>query len=672
MSTSTLSAPFHPIESNTTVSVELDVLREAAKASRLRRSPSEASKVAIANEEISYGWSGILTAVKIVSAWELRRVPKLSAIPDAFWGGYAEWIFAVPCDWDGLDRDALADHLIGCLDDLADWMMRNLAALPVREAANSYLRAEFPALSQFPQSRRAPYQLARARLLERSLGGAVPAKMIPSSRLKRKLRVGLIHESCEASPEIFASLARCAQLDTERVELHFLALRTTGGAVEDQWRQSSASMHVLPEEFALRLTTLREMQLDILIVGDDISGHPFPLAHIVQLRVAPLQVSVSPLTTGIGSMDLAILGCFDPAAKFPDSFHERLALVPATLQGWDTTADRPSESTPWDRQSVGLDARTVCVVTSVSDLAGTGLVERCARVASLSPAVRMVLIPEPGTKSLASLRQAADDLLSVRIHEPVPFDHAEFASLLGLADLAIELEGPAAALALEMGVPLLTIESSPTAALLITAGLEKLIFPDFSARDTALRHLIRDSAARSTLREEVIEAMKVLPRFADTYAMAADFTAVLERAWDELCEKGAKGFRRTRTPIQAESVHSILPADLQSEGRALFAAGRFERAAPCFLSAIQRSEGDASLWFDLARSYHAIGDQASAIASLEASLRLDEGNGPGWLMLGEMAADAGLTDLAQDAVAVADGLACDADRLAGLRARIAA
>ena len=499
-----------------------------------------------------------------------------------------------------------------------------------------------------------------------------PAKLIPSARANRRLRVGFVHSAFEPTAEMFATLARCTLLDTERVELHLISFRASNGAVEEQCRQLAATIHVLPDDFASRLSTLRGLQLDVLVVGDDLSGHAFPLAQIVQLRVAPLQVSVFPLTTGLTSMDLVLLGRHDPAAKHPDSFSERVALLPATAQAWDTTADRSADSTPWDRLSIGLDAHTACIVTAVTSEPRLDFVERCGRVAALWPAARVVMIPVPGASPGETARAAVESKTGVRLHEPVPFDHAEFASLLGLGDLAIELEGPAAVIALEAGVPILTLADSPTTALLRTAGLERLIFRDVPARDAELRRLLRDADARGELRDEVARAMKVMPRFADNYAIATDFTALLERAWDELCVSGARGFRRSREPIQVENVHSIAPSDLQAEGRALLVAGRFERAAPCFLSAIQRNETDATLWFDLARSYQALGDPASAIASLEASLRLDEANGPGWLMLGEMAADAGMTDLAQDALAVAENLECDAGRLAVLRSRAGA
>jgi hypothetical protein len=647
----------------------MEALHLAAGAARLRRTPSDPAMLASATAHMAKDWPGVVAAAKAVSAWELRGVPRLRDIPDAFWGAYADWLFAVPAYLYGLDAEAVAVHLTGCIDDLADWMVRNIAAIPVRAAADSYLRAMLPSLAQIPEARRMAYQIARAKLLERTLGGAVPAKLAPVSRIKRRLRVGFFHTAFEPSAETFATLARCTHLDTERVELHLIAFRAASGAVDEQCRQLAATVHVLPADFASRLMTLRGLQLDVLVVGDDLSGHAFPLAQIVQLRVAPLQVSVCPFTTGLGSVDLALLGRDDPASKHPEAFSERLALVPATAQAWDTSADRSAESTPWDRLSIGLDAHMVCVVTGVTAEPRLDFVERCGRVASLWPAARVVMIPAPGLRPHEAMRVAVDAQTGVRLHEPVPFDHAEFSSLLGLGDLAIELEGPAATLALEMGVPILTIEGSSTAALLRTAGLERLIFADVAARDAELGRLLRDADARGGLREEVARAMKVMPRFADTYAIAADMTALLERAWDELCASGARGFRRSRTPIQAEIVHSIAPADLQAEGRALLAAGRFERAAPCFLSAIQRDENDASLWFDLARSYQALGDPASAIASLEASLRLDEANGLGWLMLGEMAADAGMTDLAQDALAVAENLECDAERLAVLRSR---
>lgn len=650
----------------------MEALRMAASAARRRITPSDPAMLAAAVTQVTNDWPGVVEAAKNVSAWELRSIQKLGEIPDEFWGAYADWLFAVPAELEGLDADQVGRHLTRCMDDLADWMGRNIAARPVRAAADSYLRSVLPSPRQIPESRRASYQLARARLLDRTLAGVHPAKMSPVSRVNRRLKVGILHHAYEPSAAVFSTLARCALMDSERVELHLIALRDAEGAVVEQCRQLNATMQVLPADFAPRLSTLRELRLDILVVGEDLSGHEFPLAQLVQLRVAPLQVSVFPFTTGLASMDLVLLGRHDPAARHPDSFSERVALLPATAQAWDTSTDRSADSTPWDRLSIGLDAHTVCIVTAVTSEPRLDFVERCGRVAALWPAARVVMIPAPGASPGETARAAVESQTGVRLHEPVPFDHAEFASLLGLGDLAIDLEGPAAVIALEAGVPILTMEDSPTTALLRTAGLERLIFGDVAARDAELRRLLRDADARGELRDEVARAMKVMPRFADNYAIAADFTALLERAWDELCVSGARGFRRSRAPIQVENVHSIDPLDLQAEGRALFAAGRFERAAPCFLSAIQRNENEASLWFDLARSYQAIGDQASAIATLEASLRLDEANAPGWLMLGEMAADAGMADLAQDALGVAEGLEGDSARIANLRVRIAA
>lgn len=672
MPISIVSAPTDSNDSKTARADDAEVLRGAAQAARARRAPSEQALLRLAETPGGVDWPSLVEAAEHVSAWQLRSVPRLREIPDAFWGAYAEWLFAVPEDLDGLDAQAIVVHLTNSINDLADWMERNKAATPVRAAAESYLRARLPSIDQFPRSAHASYQAARARILDRTLGGATPSKMAPVSRDKRRLRVGFIHHGLEPSPQVFATLARCALMDSERVDLQFIAFRVASGAVEEQCRQLTSAVHVLPDDFVSRMEMLRGLRLDVLIVGEDLSGPICPLAQIVQLRVAPLQVSVFPHTTGLGSMDLAVVGRHDPAANAPATFSERLGLLPGTAQAWDMSTDRPAESTPWDRASTGLEAHETCVVTCVTVRSRAELAAQCGRLASLTPGVRVMMVPAPGVVLRDTIRAAVEAQPGVRLHEVVPFDHAEFASLLALGDLAVELEGPAAVLALEMGVPTMTVEGSPTTGLLRTAGLECLIFADASARDAEIGRLLRDVAARMELREEVSRAMKVMPRFADNYATAADFTALLERAWDELCAAGARGFRRSRTPIAAEAAHSLSPADLQAEGRNLIAAGRFERAAPCFLSAIQRNENDASLWFDLARSYQAIGDLASAIATLEASLRLDEANAPGWLMLGEMAADAGMTDLAQDALAVADGLQGDAERVAGLRARVAA
>ncbi|MFA6286434.1 MAG: hypothetical protein WC661_03550 [Opitutaceae bacterium] len=666
MSSSSVYTPL-PVE-HLSSSVD-EALNRAAQQARMRQSSSAPHALATAREALEQNWERIVSAATLVSAWELPKAPRLRDVPDQYWGAYAEWLFAYPENPSAADLPAIAAHLAARVEEIADWMERNYAATPIRVAVAAYLRTPPPPLAGMPRILQLRIQQARARILIRAQGGRVGVHLVSTRRDKRPLRVGVLHSRFDHRPETFATYARCASLDPRRVELHLFAGAPAFSPIENRCRDIAFAFEILPEHAAEQLAVLQGHKLDVLIYADDLSAHPLPAAQLALFRAAPLQIATGSLTTGLPAMDLLLTGAYDDAACHPHAFSERLAVLPETAQAWDLSADRPDDALPWDRATLGLEADQPCVVSRAGLANDAAVLARWPALLTTVPGAALLFVPSPGQTDLDHARQAvaATNDPSVRLHEPAPLDHAEMASLLALADLAIDLDGPAAILALEAGVPLLAVAGSPNAALLKSAGLTGLIFTDLACRDAEVVRLLADADARARLRETVEQAMMKLPRFADFYAAAADFTLLLETAWDELCTLGRRGMMHTRAPLHVATPHSLHPGDLQSEGRTLIAAGCPERAVPCLLSAIQRAEGDAALWFDLARAYRAADLVQPAIESLEASLRLDEANAAGWIMLCELAAAAGLSDLAREALDVAARLRPDDENLAELR-----
>jgi tetratricopeptide (TPR) repeat protein len=122
-------------------------------------------------------------------------------------------------------------------------------------------------------------------------------------------------------------------------------------------------------------------------------------------------------------------------------------------------------------------------------------------------------------------------------------------------------------------------------------------------------------------------------------------------AWQKL---GTAAFRSERTPLVA--AERARPLDAQSRhhhGLALHAAGQHPRAAAYLSSAVQHDEGNAELWYDIARVYRAAGAPQSAIQALETSLRLDPSRVDSWLLLFELAEAAGSMELAREALGCA-------------------
>lgn len=649
------------------------LLRQAAGAARERIGRSPDADLAAARAAIASGAiPDLVRAAGLASAWELPEAPRLADLPDELWGPYMEWLLATPSAPSA--PDVVARHLARRCGELADWMDRNLAAPAVRAAVDAYLAAPPPALETVSAEALLGLQQARARILHRAHGRPAAVPPAPRPLAGRRLRVGVLHRAFDHRPACFATLARCAQLDAKRIELHFITLQLSGSALEERCRENCACFHVLPHDLASRFHELKALDLDCLLFADELASHPLPLAQLALLRVAPLQIAADVRTTGLAGVDLLLAGEHDAPASRSRSYAERLALLPGTALAWDFSPDRTTDAGGWTRAALGVAENAPLVISAAPAHPAAADIACWRGLLDAAPELTLLLVPAPGRDDLSSVRTAVFELADPRLvlHEPAPFDHAALATLAGLADLAVRLDGPAAALALEAGIPLLALDDEPASALLRAATIGDLVFADEPSRLSAAARLLDDASAREELRSRFASAAENLPRFADTYALADDFAALLEHAWEQLRAEGHGKFRRQRQPLRLATPHSLHPGDLHAEALALLSAGRPERAMPCLLSALQRAGTDAALWYDLARAYRALGQPGPAVESLEASLRLDEGNAAAWRLLCELAVEAGNLDLAREALDLAAGLAAEHPDLAALRARVAA
>lgn len=657
------SSPTRPLDSRP--------LSRAAALARGRPAASAPEVLATARDRLTEGPEGLLAAAALVSAWELPEAPRLAEVPEELRTGYLEWLLAAPAAPATDIAPGLALHLATRVTELADWMELNLAAPTVRAATDTYLRLPAPPLAHLPAEGRLALQEARARVLQRSQGRLPPAALPASPRQGRALRVGVLHARFDHRPETFATLARCAQLDPERVELHALAFESTGSPLEERWREFARAFHVLPDRLPTQFHALRTLELDCLVFGDPLAGHPLPLAYLAQLRAAPLQIATDALGSSLGAIDLLLSGELDPNARQARFHSERLALLPGTALAWDCGLDRGTDSVPWTRASLGLTDDQPLLVASAPERLDPSLLEGWSEFFQRVPSVGVLLVPAPGASDLGELRAAiaAAGLPRLRLHEPAPFDHGALASLFALADLALAPSGPATILALEAGVPTLVAADRPEAALLLSAGLGEWIAPDAELFARAAAFFTKPGAL-GDLRDQVAAAMERFPRFADNYALAADFTSLLETAWDDLCATGPAGFRRHREPLRLAKPSPIAPELLRAEGLALLAQGRPKRAVACLLSALHRAGSEPELWLDLARAQHVAGQSTAALVSLEASLRIDGAQDAAWRLLCELALSAGNHELAREALGLATALAEDHPDLPSLRARL--
>ncbi len=648
---------------------------EAARRAREGSSTIPPADLATARDHLERGWPGVADAALLAPAWALPEAPPLADVPDAHWGDYLDWLLARPRRaTDPVETNALARQLVRRVAEIADWMDRNLAAPAVLAASDAYSRADFSALDCLPADQLHALQSARARILFRLHGrAAAPLTPVPRDRRGRPLRVGFIRQRHTLDATGCRLLARLSHLDPERIQavLFSLDVETSAPVFTDPERD----FRLLPSSFVQQVETLRAETLDVLVFSDDLSSHNGPLAWLALHRIAPLQlVDIGAAhTCGLPGLDLRVAGAVDLDRATEGS--ERLALLPATAHAFDLSVLHQPGAAETGRAQLGLPQNSPLLFALLpASPPRPSILTRWARALAEHPSAELILAvespeAEPVREELLSCLAKAG-VQTHRIH-PVNLGDGfvDLPRLAALADICLDPTPFAAALAFEAGTPAVALSVSPAAALFRVAGLAA----DLTASDEEWHRVLASClTSNADFRERIASAHAQLPAYADAYAAAQDFTALLEAAWDELLAMGYARFRRTRSPVRSSSPHSPHPGDLQAEGRVLIARGRPERAIPCLLSALQRAGGDATLWFDVALAYRAAGQPRSALEALEASLRLDDKNAAAWIAICELAADVGSLDFAREALALAAELRPEDERLPALRARIAA
>lgn len=656
----------------------LDLLEQALLAAnaRPRPTPSPAQLELARSWAAAPLWSGTLAAALLAPAWSLPT-KAIAALPDTLWGAYTTWLLSAPPPED-VGTAAYGRHLQTHLSALATLLETNLAATAIRAAADAYLGSPAPTPAAWSPEHRHAIQSARARIITRIHGVTTGAGAAPTSREHRALRVGVVLKTLRAEPTTFAVLARCTHLDPAAFETTYFLTAPDYGPIETACIDRGATITSLPERLADQINLLRDTRLDVLCFAEDLAAHEFPYAHLALYRLAPLQIALgSSTTTGLPLIDLWLAGENDRAATESRLFTERLALLPGTAHAFDTAIlpEDTSFAETTTRETLGLPVgKQVLAVIENGEPSAADIAAVAAALAA-HPSLHVIVLDdraEPYASASAWMTRLENtDGAYGRVQTVVPLsaDLGERRAILATADVVFAPPAHLAVVALEASVPVVGPTHTPVAGILRTAGLAPWIASDERPIAPILAALLQDT---TNARAALATALEAGPRFLSPFLLAQDFGALLDTAWAELLGDGLKQLRRQRSPLVIAPSRLTSPQDLPALGHRLVDQGQCERAVPCLLAAMQTAPADPALWFDLARAYRGAGATENALSALEASLRLDDQNAPGWIMLAELAADVGSLDLAREAVDLATALSPDLPELPTLRTRLAA
>jgi len=643
------------------------------------------------------GWPGLLASMLLAPAWQWPAAPALADTPHWFWGDYTAWIFATVQGFAAPgDADAYAAHTLRRLEEWVATIERNHRAPAARAALESYARHASGIPLYFYRGNLRRHAELRARLLTLLLDRSVLGPDLPAApRGDRRLRVGFVNRHFGSQTETYTTLPTFEQLDPARFEVLLFTCHRNGSPLEDYCRAHAQEFHVLPRDLTGQLATLRAAALDVVVFGTNVTAVCNDVAWLALHRVAALQVinNSSCITTGFPTADLYISGAMAETDAAPAQFTERLALLPGPAHAFNYEADRREPAGTWSRAALGLPEDATVFVTAANYFKIIPEMQHTwARLLAAVPGSCLLVHPfNPNWSSTYPIQRFCAEFDRVLAQHGVDAGRLVVSSvkfpsrtdvkeLLRVGDIYLDtfpfggvnsLVDP-----LEIGVPVVAWEgdsfrSRMGAALLRTLGETELIASDEASYLAVATRLAAEKTRRTEIGARLRARMERMPVFLDTLAASDAFGALLETAYDELAAVGRAVFRRTHTPIMANGADAVDPASPEERhelGRQLLTLGRADRAAVYLLAAVQHADRDASLWHDLARAFQATQRLPQALQAAEACLRLDGQSVDGWLLVAELARDAGHGTFFREAIATLRDLAPGDPRIEALTA----
>ena len=397
-------------------------------------------------------------------------------------------------------------------------------------------------------------------------------------RAPRRLRVGFLNDVLYPQTEVYSSLPMLEGLDRTRCEVTFFVHQQTDHALEKHARERIDHFVVLPEELAAEVRTLRDADLDILVIGTNVTAVTRKTTMLACHRLARVQLitNSSPVTSGLPFADGYVSGEAAEVSDGAEDFYtETLWRLPGAAHAFSYDLDATPRQVKLTREGVGLPTDAIVFSSGANFYKLVPeLLHTWARILAAVPGSILLLHPfSPHWSSrypVARFRRQVERVLaehgvaSNRLAlstEQLP-GRADVKELFSLSDVYLD-SFPFAGVnstvdPLEMAIPVVAWEAAPmrsrmAASLLRELGLPGLIAENEEAYIALAVALARDPARRQTVRDQIRAAMATGPRFLDPRAYGQAFRRLLDEVWNhhvaesnrrDTAPAGQRGHRR--------------------------------------------------------------------------------------------------------------------------------
>lgn len=443
------------------------------------------------------------------------------------------------------------DGLVGGLHEFA--LLRDDLALSARLAQSFMLGSNLRMVAHTDFSAK-PFMKKRAALFDyalRAIGMPLDHAFAPRPA-SRRLRLGILLKHFNKDPETTSILPFFEHLDGDLIERHVLGMADGEGAFREHLRGLAHRSTVLPKELPDAARAIRELDLDFLIFGGDITAKPSPMTLLSFFRLARQSMTAvcALTTTGGAQVDTYLTGSYYQARGFDSEFTERCVAVGrvgfAFSFGPEYVKRMPVLPA---RSAISRPDRVTLVSGANFTKLNADLLQVWARILAARPQARLVLYPFPahyGKSQRAAVVEHVVSQLSaggaatgqIEILATIPGREAVIDLTAG-ADLALDsFPYPGVTTVvdhLEACLPLVALEgnrlrTSQSAAILRSVGLETTLTRDQDAYVDMATALIDDAPRREALRHEIRRVYAdTVPEVMDAAAMGRRMQNLLVR-----------------------------------------------------------------------------------------------------------------------------------------------
>ncbi|MBD2517195.1 hypothetical protein H6G93_19715 [Nostoc sp. FACHB-973] len=370
---------------------------------------------------------------------------------------------------------------------------------------------------------------------------------------RTKIRLGILNSHFTPHTETFHTLPAFEYLDRNQFEIILYTMNLTGHPLERYCQNCADRCVKLPMELNSRVETIRADDLDILLIGTNITAVTHQITLLGLHRLARMQVTFgsSPVTTGMRNIDYFISGSLSELPFAQEHYREKLITVDGPGYCFNYTIEPEVSQIKPERESWGIPENSVVFISGANFFKIIPeLREIWTKILASVPNSVLVLYPfapswtnyYPANPFLnqmyAVLEKYGIDRSRLVVLDSLP-SRVEVKECLKLADIYLDSPrhsgGHSLVDALEVGLPAVVMEGKFLRSRHAAAYLRELQLPELiTDNEVDYINLSVELATNSELRfsksQHIQEKMQANPRFFNS----RDYSAQIGKLFQEV------------------------------------------------------------------------------------------------------------------------------------------